>query len=181
MIWVKGQLLDAIEPDDAQGETPLLPLLNRFKPIGTTADVDFTTTRHVHSTVRSHVDAVVLDSAWEQSAAFFLEQQKDFVKHYVRNDRPFLLIPYEYEGVARTYEPDYIVCLNDGTFLLLEIKGQHGDEESAKHQAARRWCSAVNNWGNLGRWDFMECRNPQELTKKLKWYLVQQSTALRCV
>ena len=39
------RLRDAIQPDDTEGEPPLLPLLNRYKPIGTTADVDFKTTR----------------------------------------------------------------------------------------------------------------------------------------
>ena len=37
-----------------------------------------------------------------------------------------------------------------------------GDTES-KHQAAKRWVSAVNNWGKLGRWDFLVCRDPQKL------------------
>lgn len=44
----------------------------RYKPIGSTADVDFTTKQNVHSTKRSHVNAVVLDSSWEQAAAFYL-------------------------------------------------------------------------------------------------------------
>jgi hypothetical protein len=32
-----------------------------------------------------------------------------------------------------------------------------GTEE--KHQAARRWVVAVNNWGELGRWEFSVCRD----------------------
>jgi hypothetical protein len=27
--------------------------------------------------------------------------------------------------------------------------------------------SAVNNWGRLGKWDFMVCKDPQALSKKL--------------
>ncbi len=73
---IKERLLDAIEPDEVQGELPLLPILNRYKPVGTSGDVDFTTKRNVHGTERSHVNAVVLDSKWEQTAAFYLEQQK---------------------------------------------------------------------------------------------------------
>jgi type III restriction enzyme len=64
---IKDRLLDAIEPDEGQGELPLLPILNRYKPTGTTGDVDFTTKRNVHGTDRSHVNAVVLDSKWKQS------------------------------------------------------------------------------------------------------------------
>ena len=82
---IKERLLDAIVPNEDEGETPLLPILNRYKPIGTTADVDFTTKRNVHGTGHSHVNAVVLDSSWEQTAAFYLEQQTDHVFCYTRN------------------------------------------------------------------------------------------------
>ena len=46
---------------------------------------------------------------------------------YVRNDRPFLLIPYEYEGVQHHYEPDYLVRLKNGNTLILETKGEEDD------------------------------------------------------
>ena len=49
-----------------------------------------------------------------------LEQQRDHVFCYVRNDRPFLLIPYEYEAAQHHYEPDYIVKLRNGLMVLLE-------------------------------------------------------------
>ena len=133
---IKERLLDAILPDEQEGEMPILPILNRYKPIGTTVDVDFTTKRNVHSTQRSHVNAVVLDSSWEQTAAFYLEQQTDHVFCYVRNDRPFLLIPYEYEGVQHHYEPDYLVSLRKGKTLILETKGEEDDQDRAKYQAA---------------------------------------------
>ncbi len=170
------RMLAAIEPNAAQGEAPLLPLLNRFKPTGTTADVDFTTTRPVHSTVRSHVEAVVLDSSWEQTASFYLEQQHNLVEFYVRNDRPFLLIPYtDHEGISRMYEPDYIVRLRDGTNLLLEVKGMPNNESATKHQGAKRWLSAVNHWGKLGKWDFLESHKSEELPEKLKGLLNKKS------
>jgi len=164
---IKERLLDAIVPDEKQGELPLLPLLNRYKPIGSTADVDFTTRHPVHGTVRSHVNAVVLDSTWEQMAAFYLEQQKDHVAFYVRNDRPFLLVPYEYEGVQHQYEPDYLVRLTNGKTLIIEVKGQEDDRDRAKHQAARRWITAVNNWGRLGEWSFAVCRDAKTLPRLL--------------
>ena len=136
---IKELLLDAIIPNEQEGEAPLLPILNRYKPIGSTADVDFTTKRNVHSTQRSHVNAVVLDSTWEQTAAFYLEMQTDHVFSYVRNDRPFLLIPYEYEGAQHHFEPDYVVRLRNGQTLILEMKGEEDDQDRQKYQAARRW------------------------------------------
>ncbi|OGG49846.1 MAG: hypothetical protein A3F84_15830 [Candidatus Handelsmanbacteria bacterium RIFCSPLOWO2_12_FULL_64_10] len=162
---IKERLLDAIVPDEQKGEMPILPILNRYKSIGTTADVDFTTKRNVHSTQRSHVSAVVLDSSWEQTAAFHLERQTDHVFCYVRNDRPFLLIPYEYEGVQHHFEPDYLVRLKNGKTVVLEMKGEENDQDRAKHQAARRWVASVNNWGRLGVWDFAVCRDPQWLPR----------------
>lgn len=165
---LKERLVAAIEPVSGGGQAPLLPLLNRHKPQGTTADVDFTTTRPVHTTIRSHVNAVVLDADWERCAAFYLEQQRETVEFYVRNDRPFLTIPYEYEGITHYYEPDYIVRLANETNLLLEIKGYEDDQTKAKHQGARRWISAVNHWAQLGRWDFLVCHNPHELSAALR-------------
>jgi len=58
---IKERLLDAIVPNEDEGETPLLPILNRYKPIGTTAEVDFVTKRPCVATTRSHVNQVVAD------------------------------------------------------------------------------------------------------------------------
>ena len=35
----------------------------------------------------------------------------------------------------------------------------------AKHAAAKRWVSAVNHWGQIGRWEFLVCYDPQTLSK----------------
>jgi type III restriction enzyme len=162
------RLLDAIEPDDEQGEPPLVPLLNHFKPIGTTAEVNFLTRRQTREAFRSHINSVVLDTVtWEASAAFYLEAATDTVAFYARNDKLGLVIPYEYEGIAHSYEPDYLVRLTNGVTLVLEEKGYETDQTQAKHQAAQRWVTAVNNWGKLGRWDFHVNRNPNMLRKEL--------------
>ena len=71
MKRVSERLMDAIQPDDEQGEPPLLPILNHYNPVGSTADVDFKTVQRVHSTAKSHVNQVVLDTkTWESAAAF---------------------------------------------------------------------------------------------------------------
>ena len=59
------------------------------------------------------------------------------------------------------------VRLINGVTLILEIKGYEDDQTRAKHAAARRWVSAVNNWGQLGRWAFHVCRKPQSLAREL--------------
>ena len=52
--------------------------------------------------------------------------------------------------------------------LVLEVKGEETDQDHAKHQAAQRWVSAVNNWGRLGTWAFDVCRDPQGVVDQLK-------------
>jgi type III restriction enzyme len=158
---------DGIVPDDSEGEPPLMPILNRYKPIGTTVDVDFKTTRPCHATGKSHIDQVVMDNlAWEASASFRLESS-DHVAWYARNDHLGLLIPYEYTRIDHSYEPDFLVRLASGTSVVLEIKGFEDDQDKAKHTAAKRWITAVNNWGELGTWAFHVCRNPQLLDKEM--------------
>jgi type III restriction enzyme len=63
--------------------------------------------------------------------------------------------------------------LASGVTVVLEIKGYEDDETRAKHTAAKRWVSAVNNWGQLGRWEFHVCREPQQLGRELKHVLTQ--------
>ena len=112
---IVDRMIAAIEPNDAEGETPLLPILNRYKPIGTSAAVDFFTTRPCYTTQRSQVNLVVLDTEiWERVACVCLESSES-VKYYVRNDHLGLSIPYEYQGITHIYEPDFIVRLVNGS------------------------------------------------------------------
>jgi type III restriction enzyme len=173
-------LVAAIEPDESQGEPPLMPLLNRYKPIGTTADVDFKTTQPCFSTQHSHINMVAADTArWEQSAAFRLEQAalRGIVEFYARNEQLGFTIPYEFYGVSYAYEPDYLVRLRNKNTLVLEIKGMETEQDRAKHEAARRWGSAVNNWGELGVWDFHVNRDPQVLGRELEFFTRPTSPA----
>jgi type III restriction enzyme len=161
------RLRDGIVPDESEGEPPLMPILNRYKPIGTTSDVDFKTTRPCHATFKSHIDQVVMDTqSWEASASFKLESSES-VAFFARNDHLGVLIPYEYMDIDHSYEPDFLVRLGNGVTVVLEIKGFEDDQDKAKHTAAKRWVTAVNNWGQLGRWAFHVCYNPQLLDKEM--------------
>jgi type III restriction enzyme len=167
------RLRDAIVPDESEGEAPLMPITNRYKPFGSTAEVDFKTTRPCHATMKSHIDQIVLDNqSWEASAGFRLESS-DVVESYARNDHMGLTIPYEYTGSDHAYEPDFLVRLSNGVTVVLEIKGFENDQTKAKHNAAKRWVEAVNNWVQLGSWRFHVCRNPQLLDKELE-HLVRE-------
>jgi type III restriction enzyme len=174
------RLRDGIVPDDTEGEAPLMPIINRYKPIGSTAEVDFKTTRPCHTTMKSHIDQVVLDNMfWEASAAFRLESS-DAVLFYARNDHLGLTIPYEYMDIDHSYEPDFLVRLKNEVTVIVEVKGFEDDQTKAKHTAARRWVEAVNNWGQLGRWTFHVCRNPQLLDKELAYLNRSESQRAGC-
>lgn len=165
------RLVEAIEPDDSEGEPPLLPVLNRFKPTGSTADVSFKTTKPCYPTRFSHINQAVADTAsWEQSAAFRLEQAvaEGLVQCYAKNEGLELNIPYEFLGASHAYYPDFLVRLCDGSTLLVETKGRETEQDRAKHEAAKRWCRAVTRWGQLGRWRFQVCRDPQELLRLVR-------------
>jgi type III restriction enzyme len=63
------------------------------------------------------------------------------------------------------------VRLTNGVTVVLEIKGSEDDQDKAKHTAAKRWITAVNNLGELGKWAFHVCRNPQLLDKEIGFLL----------
>ncbi len=159
------RLRDAIYPDDSAGEPPLLPILNRYRPYGSTSGVDFVTTRPTSPTTKSHINSVVQHSTWEADAAKLLDAC-DFVTFFARNDHLGLMVKYEYMGVDHDYEPDFLVRLSNGVTVVLEIKGYeiHNPEQvNSKHNAAKKWVRAVNNLADFGRWDFLVCRNLDDL------------------
>jgi type III restriction enzyme len=181
---IVGLLLAAITPDDEQGEAPLLPRLNRSKPIASTEQVHFKTVKPVQATMASHLNFVACDTdSWEQAATFQLEKlaQEGVVYCYARNDRLEFNIPYELYGNPLVYEPDFIVRLRNGVNVVLEIKGKQHEDTNAKHQAARRWVSAVNHWGRLGEWDFAVCQEPQRLGEVFSRLIEERNERIRAV
>jgi type III restriction enzyme len=59
------RLVAAIEPDESQGEPPILPCIDLQRPTGSTAGVQFRTTKKTMGTDKSHISHVVLDSNGE--------------------------------------------------------------------------------------------------------------------
>jgi type III restriction enzyme len=165
------RLVAAIEPDEDEGEPPILPRIDRQRPVGSTAGVQFRTTRPTMGTAKSHISHVVLDSNWESSAAARMEMSSH-VLAYAKNDHLGFEIFYEWRGQPHKYVPDYLVRIDGGEreplMVILEIKGLEGEQDRAKYQAAARWCSAVNNHGGFGRWIFAPTRKPHALAAELE-------------
>jgi type III restriction enzyme len=57
-------------------------------------------------------------------------------------------------------KPYCLVRLKNGKTTVLETQGEEDDQDRARHRAAGRWVTAVNNWGRLGVWHFLVCRDP---------------------
>ena len=122
--------------------------------------------RHVDEYVETKVDWRGQHKS-ELGLERYVKSAKNRVAAYVKNDHLEFTIPYEFLGAAHAYCPDFIVRLMDGSYLVLEVKGQQTPQDDAKHQAARRWVGAINRWGQLGRWDFAVCNDPQMLVQSL--------------
>jgi type III restriction enzyme len=176
---VVERLRDSIHPDDSAGEAPLLPIPNRYRPWLSTGGVDFVTTCSVYPTTKSQINAVVQHSDWERTAAQILENNP-VVKCYAKNERLDFKVKYEYMGVENSYEPDFLVRLANGITLIIEIKGyevQNLDQLNQKHNAAKKWVTAVNNLADFGKWDFMVCRDLGKLAQELEKFASQPTTA----
>lgn len=166
------RLTEAIEPDTEAGETPILPVIEKFRPKGSTAEVLFRTVRPTVGTIKSHVSHVVLDAPkWEHNAAYQLEKMPEVVS-YARNDHLDFTIPYEWIGVRHEYRPDFLIRLRTEedreVMIVLEIKGFETEQDRQKETAAKRWVKAVNYHGDFGRWVFVVCKDPWRVRNKIQ-------------
>ncbi len=139
-------------------------VLDPYQPTGSTASVNFQTTRAVYATDhrKSHVSHVVLDSEWEAELARVLEAHPRVVS-YAKNQGMQFEVPYRIGRVARRYVPDFLVRLDVGggeiVNLVLETKGYRGLDAQLKADAMRTlWVPGVNGLGAYGRWEFAEFR-----------------------
>ena len=158
----------------------LMPVIRRFDPIGSTDDIRFVTRKVVMEPppVRSPLNHVVLDglrgNSWEEGLAQILEHHAK-VKSYVKNERLGFTIPYVHLGRTHEYVPDFLVRLETEPdeverTLIVEVSGtmKSPGPAAAKADTARnQWCAAVNNWGEFGRWGYIEIHNPAEFSSLL--------------
>lgn len=127
---------------------------------GSTADVDYWTSKDVREIVRSHLNYVVADTKkWEQSAAYIIDTHPK-VDAFVKNAGLGFAVPYLHNGQPHDYVPDFIVRLK-GTparHLIIETKG-FDELAEVKSAAAHRWVTAVNADGSFGVWDYAMARS----------------------
>jgi len=150
--FVIERLKEELHPDTSEGEAPEVPRYEKGRRAGSTADVDFWTSKKAKDVKKSHLNYMVQDSKWEQAAAFHLDTHP-LVEAFVKNQGLGFAIAYLHNGQQHSYIPDFIVRLTNGVHLILEVKG-HDDLEEIKTQAAGRWVDAVNADGSFGEWRY---------------------------
>ena len=161
---VRERVREAIVAGVASKEHPLLPVTNRYRRWVTTEGVEDQTTRRIERLTKSHLNAAIIHSDDEVKAIEILEEL-DCVDCFTPNSRKIgIQIPYRYEDASSRYEPDFVIKLQGGAMLVLEIKGEAGlihgdsrDKSEAKKGAAAKWCAALNNSRQFGQWAYVFC------------------------
>jgi type III restriction enzyme len=131
--------------------------------IGSTSDMRvWYTTKPNIPTQKSHISHVVGDSSWEGHAANIFETRSEVVA-YAKNDHLGFHISYLWQGSRRRYVPDFIVRLQNGLILALEIKGEDTLQDRAKRSALSEWTQAVNGHAGFGLWACDVAFKPAEI------------------
>jgi type III restriction enzyme len=166
-----------------QKDKKLLPILAAYDSEGSTRYVDFLTTKPVFETAKSHVNYVVADTEeWEQGVAKRLEQMPEVIA-YVKNQNLGFTVPYEHQGVAHHYLPDFIVKieLSDKSILnlIIEVTGIKDDKKATKVKTVRDfWIPAVNNAERFGKWAIIEIRDIYETQNLIRAAVGKESGVL---
>ena len=145
------------------GNQPIKAILDAYNPTGSTAFVNFTTSKELRwqTDVRKcHVNWVICDSTWEAEFARVAESHPKVIT-YVKNQNLGFEVPYVMGGARKRYIPDFIVQIDDGREaplnLIIEVKGYRGEDAKVKAETMRTyWVPGVNNLQKYGRWAFTE-------------------------
>ena len=157
-----------------EGERPIMAILDPYNPEGSTAHVNFTTTKKSRwetDARRSHINWAILDSDWEAELCRVAEAHPQ-VLAYAKNQGLGFEVPYRFGSTMRRYLPDFIVLVDDGQgkddplHLVVEIKGYRGEDAKEKKLTMEGcWIPGVNHAGRFGRWAFAEFTEVYEIEK----------------
>lgn len=123
------------------------------------------TRRESEPVTKCHLSHMVGDGGWEMAVARGLDSDMGagkYVTSWVKNDHIGFEIPYMWGGTVRRYIPDFLIRLNNGTMLVLEVKGVDTPQNQRKRKFLDEWIKAVNEDGRFGTWAWDVLFNPSE-------------------
>lgn len=150
------------------GEKPIEAVLDPYNATGSTAHVNFNTSktsRWQTDASKCHVNWAILDSNWEGEFCRIVENHPR-VRSYVKNHNLGLEVPYRLGSENRKYRPDFVVRVDDGhgdedlLNLVVEIKGYRAEDAVVKKTTMDTyWVPGVNHLKTYGRWAFVELKD----------------------
>lgn len=167
----------AIVRSQVKREKAVTVVLDPYNPKGSTRHVNFSTSKTsrwdtVGPPPKSHLNWLIMDSSWESEFCRVAEEHPRVVS-YVKNHNLGFEVPYRYGSTLRTYIPDFIVRVDDGSGeddllnLIVEIKGYRGEDAKEKKSTMENyWVPGVNHMGGFGRWAFAEFVDVYEMQDK---------------
>lgn len=160
MTKVVQHVWEAIRFENTEG---LEPVYDTSRPIRATGDMaPWYTSKPCEFTQKSHINFCVMDSTWESSEAFAIDQHSA-VDAWVKNDHLGFEVFYVFRGVVRKYRPDFLIRLMNGEHLILETKGKDTDQDKTKRRFLDEWVRAVNEHGGFGKWGWDVSLDPADV------------------
>ena len=154
-----------------------VPIFHKARPVCSTKEQRaWYTSKPCTWTEKSHINYCVYDSRWEAEEAYILDKSKR-VHSFVKNDHLGFAIFYNYQGQVRRYYPDFIICLINQEYVILEVKGKLHEEDKNKRKALQAWVRAVNNYGSFGKWHEVVSSDPADLKKILNQFFTYEKVA----
>ena len=155
----------------------LVPIYDVNRRVLTTGDMaTWYTTKPCFITNKCHISHCVCDSSWEASEEYQIEHHPHVVA-WVKNDHIGFEVSYSFDGAFHQYRPDFLIKLDNGKTLVLEVKGQEREKDKAKWQAMDDWIEAVNAENEFGVWcrdvSFLPMDLPNILNKHSCWFREQ--------
>ena len=154
---------------------PVRAFLSPYRKEHDTIDVDFVTSKKLlwETSAKCHVNYAVCDSVWEMEFCKVVENNHH-VTAWVKNDRLGFTVPYFKGTVKHEYIPDYIVRLDNGIHLVVEVKGFVNEDVNNKRTAIEgQWIPGVNRLGSYGKWAFGQFESVFSLKQDFENFISQ--------
>lgn len=142
-------------------------VFDRQRVTNSTANMPTWYTRRESEPVsKCQISHLVGDGGWEMAVGRALDSDAGigrYVDAWIKNDHLDFEIPYMWGGTVRRYIPDFLIKLENGTTLVLEVKGVDTPQNQRKRKFLDEWIKAVNEDGRFGQWAWDVVFDPNEL------------------